>query len=104
MAQKVKELAVVTGTYTDAQGQQKNRYMNVGGVFKTQDGGTFILLNRAINFAGLPFKDGSDSVMVGVYDLRDANAQGNAQRATTTQQRSAPPPPPVQIPDDDIPF
>jgi hypothetical protein len=101
MAQKVKDLAVVTGTYTDAQGQAKNRYLNCGGVFKTQDGGTFILLDPFVNYGALPRKDGSTAVMVGVYDLRDAN--GNTQQQRPAPQRAAPPPP-ANIPDDDVPF
>jgi hypothetical protein len=105
---KVKDLAVSTGTYTDSAGQQKHRYVNVGGVFKTDDGNTFLLINRHINFAGLPFREGSESVIVSVFDLRDPNAQPTQQPARAARPAAAAQPAAAAAPaggfDDDIPF
>lgn len=106
MATKVKDLVVSTGTYTDSSGQQKHRYINIGGVFKNDDGSVFMLVGRHINLAGLPFKEGGDSVLINVFDLRDPNAtQG---QASTRQTRRAPVAAPAAaattVDDSDIPF
>jgi hypothetical protein len=34
----VKEISCVVGTYTNAQGQQKNRYQRIGSIIQTQRG------------------------------------------------------------------
>lgn len=72
---KVKDLAVATGSYTDGQGNTKKRYANVGAVMEG-DNGQFLFINRHINFAGLPFKEGSESVIVSMFDLREKDGQG----------------------------
>jgi hypothetical protein len=71
MAKRVKDLAVVTGTYTNGQGEEKRRYMNCGALMEGDDGNQFIMLNRFINYAILPRKQGSESILVSVFDLRE---------------------------------
>lgn len=71
MAKKVKDLAVVTGTYTNGQGEEKRRYMNCGALMEGDDGNQFIMLNRFINYSVLPRKQGSESLLISVFDLRD---------------------------------
>lgn len=71
MAKKVKDLAVVTGTYTNGQGEEKRRYMNCGALMEGDDGNQFIMLNRFINYSSLPRKQGSESLLISVFDLRD---------------------------------
>lgn len=34
----IKEISCVVGTYTNAQGQQKNRYQRIGSIIQTQKG------------------------------------------------------------------
>lgn len=34
----IKEISCVVGTYTNAQGQQKNRYQRIGSIIQTQRG------------------------------------------------------------------
>ena len=75
---KVKDLAVATGSYTANDGTTKKRYANVGAVMEG-DNGQFLFINRHINFAGLPFKEGSESVIVSMFDLRDQD--GNRQQS-----------------------
>jgi hypothetical protein len=94
-AKKVKDIAVKTGEY-QKDGQTKGRYENVGSIFKTDDGGTFILLKRTFNPAGVPNPDDRDTVLISVFDLRDADAPA--------PQRQAPPPPVTDIDDSGIPF
>lgn len=63
---KVKDLAVVTGTYTK-NGVQKNRYKTIG-VILENDKGQFMFLDRSFNPAGVPFKEGTDSVLISIFD------------------------------------
>ena len=103
-ATKFKDLVVSTGTYTDNQGQQKNRYENVGGLFKTDDGKIFALVKRHINFAGFPSREGSDSVIVSVFDLPDRAASGATPAPRTAAPAAATAPAAPANLDDDIPF
>ena len=91
-AKKIRDLAVKTGEYTDAQGNTKGRYQNVGSLMKTDDGGEFVILNRWFNPAGVPNPDSRDSVLVSCFKPRENNAQ---------QQ---PAPAPAGDFDDSIPF
>ena len=38
MAKLINEISVITGTYTNAQGQQKNRYQRIGSIIDTKNG------------------------------------------------------------------
>jgi hypothetical protein len=99
---KVKDVAVVTGSYTDSSGQTKNRYMNVGSVLKGDDGSSMILLSRAFNPAGVPFRaDKPDQIILSLFDPRPADGA-----APATTQRAAAPAPTREpgVDDDDIPF
>lgn len=87
------DLAVKTGSYTTAGGETKNRYMNIGAVMQG-DNGPYIMLNAAFNPAGVPRKEGADSIMVSCFEPR----QQDGQRAAPAQN-SAPP-----ASDDDVPF
>lgn len=78
MARKVKDLAVVTGTYTNGQGEEKRRYMNCGALMEGDDGNQFIMLSRFVNYSALPRKQGSDSILISAFDLRDQ--QGSAEQ------------------------
>ncbi len=60
---KVKYLAVVVGSY-QKDGQTKNRYQNVGQVLRNDNGEEMMMLNRSFNPAGVPYKDGSDSIII----------------------------------------
>lgn len=70
MARRVKDLAVATGTYTNNHGEEKRRYMNCGALMEGEDGNQFIMLNRFINYSSLPRKQGSESILISVFDLR----------------------------------
>lgn len=72
-SRKIKDVAVKVGEYDDRQtGQKKNRYENVGSVFKSDDGSTFMLMKRTFNPAGVP-ADGRDQILLSFFDLRDQN-------------------------------
>jgi hypothetical protein len=67
---KVKDLAVKTGEYQSKDGKQKNRYINIGSVMKS-DNGEFILLNRTFNPAGVPNESNRDTVLVSIFEASD---------------------------------
>lgn len=106
-ATKVKDIAVKTGEY-QKDGQTKGRYENIGSIFKSDDGGTFLLMKRTFNPAGVPNPDNRDTVLISVFDLKDSeggqrsgggatlrNNEGPRQAAQTRQS---------DVANDDIPF
>lgn len=88
----LKELAVAVATYEDrATGQQKNRYKNIGVMMEsTNDRGeinTFLMLDRSFNPAGVPFKPGSDKILVSLFDPKPKDSQdANASRRDPARQ------------------
>ena len=98
-ATKVKDIAVKTGEY-QKDGQTKGRYENIGSIFKSDDGGTFLLMKRTFNPAGVPNPDNRDTVLISVFDLKDSEG-GQRSSAPAPAQRQAPPP---AAEDDSIPF
>lgn len=67
MATKIKDAAVVTSKYT-FNGQEKSRQTNVGALFQNDDGSMFLSLNAFFNFSALPRKEGSDRVIIGLFE------------------------------------
>lgn len=113
MATKVvKELAVAVAQYEDRQtGQTKNRYENVGVLMEsTNDRGEinqFLMLNRSFNPAGVPFKPGSDKILISMFDPRPRDGQQAGQQRSQTQQgeqAAAAPGGQAAGYDDEIPF
>jgi hypothetical protein len=110
---KVKDIAVIVGSYEDGQGVTKNRYANVGVVMKGDDGNSFILMSRYFNPAGVPFKPGDDKIVLSLFDPRDDNASATRPAATApaasyaaaSQSARAPAANSARAPvDDDVPF
>lgn len=99
------DLAVKTGSY-QKDGETKNRYKNIGAVFQGDDG-PFIMLDATFNPAGVPRKEGSDSIMVSCFAPRDnqgnGGGNGGGQRQAAPAQRQAPARQQSDM-DDDIPF
>ena len=77
MARKVKDLAVKIGSYTNGNGEEKGRYMGCGSLMEGDDGNQFIMLNRFINYTALPRKQGSDGILISVFDIRERDAAGS---------------------------
>lgn len=78
-AQKIKDLAVKTGSYTDGQGQEKGRYQNVGSLMRSDDGNEFIVLHRWFNPAGVPNPENRDSVLISCFDPKPQGQQQQQQ-------------------------
>ncbi len=70
-ARKLYDLAVKTGSYQDRNGETKGRYENIGSVLQMDDGVKEILIKRSFNPAGVPFKEGSDQIMVSMFEPKD---------------------------------
>jgi len=75
MTHKTHDLAVKTGTYTDRQGNEKGRWLNVGSVLETNDGNKVLLLNRTFNPAGVPNPEDRDTIMISMFEPRDDKQQ-----------------------------
>jgi hypothetical protein len=106
MARKIYDLAVKTGTY-QSQGETKNRYMNVGALMESDDGNSFIMLNACFNPAGVPRKDGSESILVSCFVPKDSGQQQQdreQQRAQTRQSMQQAAPRKADDFEEDIPF
>lgn len=65
MAKKLYDVAVKTGSYIK-DGEEKSRYENVGSMWEG-DNGAYLVIKRTFNPAGVPFKDGSDSIFLSLF-------------------------------------
>ncbi|MGL4752418.1 MAG: hypothetical protein ACRCXB_08385 [Aeromonadaceae bacterium] len=88
-AQKIKDLAVKVGSYTDGQGQEKGRYQNVGSLMRSDDGNEFIVLHRWFNPAGVPNPENRDSVLISCFEPKQQQQQqqGWGQQSPAPQQQ-----------------
>ena len=77
---KTHDLAVKVGSYTNSEGNEKGRYINVGLVLHDDDGKSMILLNRTFNPAGVPNPDNKDTVIISKFEVKDKN------QSTTTEE------------------
>ena len=66
---KLYDLAVKTGSYTK-DGAEKNRYENIGAMMDG-DNGPFMFMKRSFNPAGVPFREGSESIVVSMFPPKD---------------------------------
>lgn len=87
-----KQAACVTGTYTDRDGNEKKRYVNVGTLFQYEDGGL------ALKLDSIPVGQGWNG-FISFFDLkpRDGAQGGSRQTAKPREDFSA-------DLDDEIPF
>ncbi len=90
---KVKDLAVKVGEYDDrASGQKKARWHNVGAVMEDDNGGQYIMLDRYFNPAGVPNPDNRGTVLLSMFDPKEAAGGGQRQAAPAAQQQQRPAP------------
>ena len=77
MAHKLQDIAVKTGEYTNAQGETKGRYENIGSLMQGDDG-QFLILKRTFNIAGVPNPENKDSVIASLFEPKQqGQQQGN---------------------------
>lgn len=70
---KTHDLVVVVGTY-EKNGETKNRYKNIGSVIENEKG-SYIILDRTFNPAGLPNPDNRDSCFVSLFEVKEKETQ-----------------------------
>jgi len=86
MATKLYDVCVKTGSYTNNQGETKNRYENIGTVMQGDDGGQFMLLKTTFNPAGVPNPENRDTVMCSMFEPRTQDMQNQLQQPPAQQQ------------------
>ena len=108
MSTKVYDIAVKTGSYMK-DGQEKGRYKNIGCVMKNDDGGSFMILDRTFNGAGLPNPEGRDTYIASLFEPKDQQqSQSQAAQQAPAQHQTAPAKMPqaqtFDSQDSDVPF
>jgi hypothetical protein len=90
MSKIVKEIVVITGSYTNASGQQKNRYTKIGSIIETSKG-------PMIKMDTIPLKEGGWDGWAYLNDPRPKDDGGvpSPQRNRVNS---------IEHMDDDIPF
>ncbi|CAB4164305.1 hypothetical protein UFOVP826_21 [uncultured Caudovirales phage] len=96
---EIQNLVAVVGSYTK-NGQEKKIYRTVG-KFIQGDKGPYVLLNKDFNPAGVPSKEGSDTISLGIYDQKDKGEQSEHSKAKADGYQA---PSRASVADDDIPF
>ena len=87
MSKVIKEISCITGTYTNAQGQQKNRYQRIGSIIDTRNG-------EMLKIDVIPLKEGGWDGWAYINDPKPRDDQ-------QPQRNSAPAH--NDMPDDDLP-
>lgn len=85
MPQKIRDIAVKTGSYTDNQGNEKGRWQNVGALMKGDDGNEFIIMQRWFNPAGVVNPDNRDSLVLSCFKADNNRQQGGGQQSGQSQ-------------------
>ncbi len=66
------DAAVKVGSYMK-DGQEKSRYENVGAIMEG-DNGPFMFLKRSFNPSGVPFREGSESIIISLFEPKERGA------------------------------
>lgn len=98
---KLYDISVKSGTYV-LNGEQKNKYVNIGAMMET-DKGPFLFLNAHANLAAFPRREGSESVIASLFEPRDRDAAPSAPRSSSATPSRAPASAGEPF-NDDIPF
>ena len=101
---KLYDLAVKTGSYTDAQGNEKGRWKNIGALMDG-DNGKFLFLDRSFNPAGVG--DASkESIIVSMFEPKERQQQpsGSGGQQFAASQSAQMPPKDNNGFEDSIPF
>ena len=75
------------GSYTDANGQEKGRFENVGAVITNKNGGFNLLLKKTFNPAGLA-EPGNESICLFLYEP-EKKEQNHPQRSAVRESPMA---------------
>ena len=75
MAKLINEITVITGTYNNAQGQQKNRYQRIGSIIDTKNG-------PMLKIDVIPLKEGGWDGWAYINEPRERDDQPQQRRAS----------------------
>jgi hypothetical protein len=78
MAKLINEISVITGSYTNAQGEKKNRYQRIGSIIDTKNG-------PMLKIDVIPLKEGGWDGWAYINEPRERDDQPQGQ-----QRRQAP--------------
>lgn len=75
---KTHDICVAVGKYTDRNGAEKKRWLNVGRVMTGDDGGKMRIIERHFNPAGVPV-DKYDGIVLAEFEVKqkDGHSQGD---------------------------
>lgn len=99
MNKKKYDLAVKIGSYTDREGKEKGKYLNIGVIIEKEDGGRFMIMNRTFNPAGVPNPENKDTFIVSMFS---ADRDSEPENDTPPQRAQNEPDNPFD--DSEIPF
>jgi hypothetical protein len=102
MAKATHTLSVKVGEYTNAQGETKGRWKNVGRMIAADDGSNYLIMDRTFNPAGVINPDNRDAITISLFPVEEQQAA--APQRPAPQRAAVPAPTAPQGPDDDIPF
>jgi hypothetical protein len=74
MAKLINEITVITGTYTNAQQQQKNRYQRIGSIIETKNG-------PMLKIDVIPLKEGGWDGWAYINEPRERDDQQRGRQA-----------------------
>lgn len=83
----IQNICVITGKYTNHEGQEKNRYVKVGRVMQNEEGAKMYVLDKTFNPAGI--NNGRDSVILNMFDIK--NDRNNVNQQASPHQYSGQP-------------
>lgn len=67
MAKKIYEVVAKTREWTDKNGEKKGNWLNVGSIWKNDEGDPWLVLNRHFNPAGMPFDPARDTISLSLF-------------------------------------
>ena len=103
MAKASHNLSVKVGEYTNASGETKGRWKNIGKVIVNDDGSKYLIMDRTFNPAGVPNPQDRDAITISLFAV-DEQQDAAPQRAQTQHDKDKANGYQPQAPEDDIPF
>ena len=94
MARKIKNLSVKTREYKDRDGNPKANWVNIGVIMENDQGKQFMILDKWINFAGIPDfsgKENNGSIMVAMFDVENDYKPNNYAGERQNPRENIPP-------------
>ena len=86
---KLYDVVARVGSYTDANGQEKGRFQNVGAIIQNSNGGQNLLLAKWFNPAGLA-EEGKESIILSLFAPQQNQQQAPQQQPMQQQNYQQP--------------